>query len=64
MNFGDESHNSSTIKANVGAGSMKIQIAKENMPVIIHVNNSPLCNVKLTRNFEEIEDNVFVNKAD
>ena len=63
MNFGEKSHNSSHIKANVGAGSMKIQIAKENMPVIIHVNNSPLCNVKLTRNFKEIEDNVFVNKA-
>jgi hypothetical protein len=63
MNFGEKSHTSSNIQANVGAGSMKIQIAKDDMPVIIHVNNSPLCRVKLTKNFEEIEDNVFVNKA-
>jgi len=63
MNFGEQNYTGSTINANVGAGSMKIQIAKKDMPVIIHVNNSPLCKVKLTKNFHEIRDNVFVNEA-
>jgi hypothetical protein len=63
MNFGKKSYSNSNIKANVGAGNMKIFVSKKNMPVIIHINDSPLCKVKLTKNFKEIEDNVFVNEA-
>lgn len=51
----------SHIRASVGAGTLEILIPKSDCPIIIHVKSSMLCDVKLTKSFIEIEDNVFVN---
>jgi hypothetical protein len=49
------------VQASVGAGSLEILIPKDEIPVIIRVKKSMLCDVKLTKSFREIEENVFAN---
>jgi hypothetical protein len=51
------------IDASVGAGSLEILIPKNKIPIIIRVKESMLCDVKLTKSFTELEDNVFSNMA-
>lgn len=49
------------IDASVGAGSLEILIPRNEVPIIIRVKKSMLCDVKLTKSFHEVEENVFVN---
>ncbi|MEN8249506.1 MAG: hypothetical protein ABFS32_11285 [Bacteroidota bacterium] len=51
------------VKASVGAGNLEIIIPKSDIPIIVKVKKSLLCDVKLTRSFTEKEDNIFVNTA-
>lgn len=51
------------INASVGAGSLEIFIPKNKIPIIIRVKESMLCDVKLTKSFTELEDNVFSNMS-
>ena len=53
---------SSHIKASVGAGNLEILIPRYGCPIIIKVKSSMLCDMKLTKSFREIEDDVFVNE--
>ena len=52
----------SHIKASVGAGTLEILIPKNDCSIIIKIKNSMLCDVRLTKSFVEISDNVFVNE--
>ena len=63
LDFAEKPTVTSHIKASVGAGTLEILIPKSDCPIIIHVKSSMLCDVKLTKSFDEIEDNVFVNAA-
>lgn len=50
------------INASVGAGSLEILIPKGGeVPILVRVKESMLCDVKLTKSFIEKGDNVFVN---
>jgi len=49
------------VQASVGAGSMEILIPKSETGIIIRIKKSLLCNVKLTKSFSEVEENVFTN---
>lgn len=49
------------VMASVGAGNLEILIPKSDQPIIIRVKKSMLCDVKLTKSFIEIKDNVFAN---
>ena len=49
------------VRASVGAGSLEVLIHRDEIPVIIRVKKSMLCDVKLTKSFTEIEENVFAN---
>ena len=49
------------VDATVGAGNLDIILPDEDVPVIIYVGESPMCGVKLTEGFEEVEKNVYVN---
>jgi hypothetical protein len=49
------------VQASVGAGTLEILIPKGKIPVVIRVKKSMLCDVKLTKSFKEIEENVFAN---
>lgn len=51
------------VKASVGAGTLEISTDNHDIPTIIHVNNTILCQVELNKNFREIRDNVFVNSS-
>lgn len=51
------------IDASVGAGSLEILIPKDEIPIIIRVKKSMLCDVKLTKSFREMDENVFTNMA-
>jgi hypothetical protein len=49
------------INASVGAGSLEILIPRDEIPIVIRVKKSMLCDVKLTRSFREIATNVYSN---
>lgn len=51
------------IDASVGAGSLDIFIPSRNVPMIIYLKESPLCGMSMTKGFEEVEKNVFVNMS-
>ncbi|MDN5200538.1 hypothetical protein QQ008_04175 [Fulvivirgaceae bacterium BMA10] len=63
LNFSGESLIKTDVTASVGAGTLEIILEDQEVPVIVHVNNSLLCRVKLNRHFKEIRKNVFVNKG-
>lgn len=52
----------SHVKASVGAGSMEILIPKSDCSIIVRIKDSMLCDVRLTKSFREISDNVYVNE--
>ncbi len=63
LDFEKELLEKCVVDASVGAGNLEIILPKEKMPVILYIKDSPLCSVKLAEGFEEVERNVFVNRA-
>ena len=61
LDFDDITLSKCSVDAMVGAGSLEVLLPKKDVPVMIFVNNSPLCSVRLAKGFKEIDDNVFVN---
>ena len=53
----------SRVTASVGAGNLDILLPPKEIPILIRINNSPLCNIKMADNFEKIGHNTFGNKA-
>lgn len=53
---------SGRVDATVGAGNLEVLIPRKNAPVIIYINDSPLCGIKLAKDFKEVDDNIYVNK--
>jgi hypothetical protein len=53
----------SRVTASVGAGNLNILLPPKEIPVIIRISNSPLCNIKMADNFEKIGHNTFGNQA-
>lgn len=53
----------SRVSASVGAGNLNIMLPPKEIPVIIRINNSPLCNIKMAENFEKIGHNIYGNQA-
>jgi hypothetical protein len=51
------------VSASVGAGQLKVILPKEGYPAIIYFKNSPLCNISIKEEFEEVADHVFINKS-
>ncbi|MCG8476100.1 MAG: hypothetical protein MI784_11585 [Cytophagales bacterium] len=53
-----------SVKANVGAGKLIIQLPdNKELPIKIMFNDSPLCSADFDRSFKKIGDNVFANAA-
>lgn len=64
LDFSDKNDVSSRVNASVGAGTLLVYLDdKDETPVVIYINESPLCHVRLSNNFREIKKNVFVNKS-
>lgn len=51
------------INVSVGAGRLKIIVPEENHPAIVYFKSSPLCNISLNQAFEEVDENVYVNRS-
>lgn len=63
MRFAEKSGNKCLVNASVGAGSLEVLLENPEIPVIVHINDSPLCRIKMREVFTEIRPNVFVNKS-
>ena len=63
LDYSDQVLIKSNVTATVGAGNLEILVPKRNSPIKIVVHNSPLCHVKISKSFDEVEDNVFVNSS-
>jgi hypothetical protein len=63
LDYDDIPEQSSEIKASVGAGNLIVTIPSKEVPVIVKINDSLLCRVRLSKSFNEIEKNVFVNPS-
>ncbi|ADR21927.1 hypothetical protein MATR_04390 [Marivirga tractuosa] len=53
----------SRVSASVGAGTLNVVLPPAEIPVLIRINNSPLCNIKMAKDFEKIGHNTFGNQA-
>jgi hypothetical protein len=63
LDFSDKTLIKSNISANVGAGSLNVYVPNSEFPVIIYLNDSPLCHVKIAKNFRKLSPNVYVNES-
>ena len=61
LDFDRELAEKCVVNASVGAGNLEILLPRKGTPVIIRIKDSPLCAVKIAKDFEEVEKNVFVN---
>ena len=51
------------VKASVGAGNLEIILPQDKrIPVIIHLEKSLLCSVQMASDYEEVEENIYINK--
>lgn len=62
LDFTEKSRVKSTVNATVGAGNLVVNANESINPMIIYIQNSPLCRIKIPKGFKEIRENVFVNK--
>lgn len=63
LDFSDKCKNASHVQVSVGAGKLHVNLPRHEVPVMVKVNNSPLCRVNLPEGFTQSEANVFVNAA-
>lgn len=63
LNLGldDRINENNRISASVGAGNLNVSLPPSNIPVIVYINNSPLCRISLGDGFHQIEPNVYAN---
>jgi len=61
LDFTNKSMVKSNVNATVGAGNLIVSANESINPMIIYINNSPLCRIKIPNGFTEIRKNVFVN---
>lgn len=63
LDFGSTPEEEFHCNARVGAGSLDVIIPNKHTPVIIYIKDSPLCGIRMDDDFEEVEDNVYVNTS-
>lgn len=51
------------INVSVGAGKLKIIVPEKDYPAIIYFKSSPLCNISLSKAFEQVDENIYVNRS-
>ena len=52
-----------SVKGSVGAGNMIILLPDESVPVIVRINQSWLCSIKLSRGLKKTDENTYTNAA-
>ena len=61
LDFTNKSLVKSNVNATVGAGNLIVNANESMNPMIIYIQNSPLCRIKIPQSFTEIRKNVFIN---
>ncbi|HQQ83076.1 MAG TPA: hypothetical protein PK059_07775 [Cyclobacteriaceae bacterium] len=51
------------VQGSVGAGNMVIFLPEETVPVLVHINESWLCSVNLSRSLHRVGENSYANNA-
>lgn len=63
LNYNKFPENKSKVKASVGGGDIDIFIPRNSSTaVMISVGKSPLCSLEIPDDFEEVDENIFVNR--
>lgn len=63
LDFSDKPDQMPAVKGSVGAGNMVILLPEETVPVMVKINESWLCSVKLSKNLKRISENTYANAA-
>lgn len=63
LDLSDKNLTNNRISASVGAGNLNISLPPNNIPVIVYINNSPLCRILLGEEFQQIKPNVYANSS-
>lgn len=63
LDFGQGVNEHCQINVSVGAGKLKIILPEKDYPAIVYFKSSPLCNISLSQAFEEVDDDVYVNRS-
>ncbi|MBS1681368.1 MAG: hypothetical protein JST48_06630 [Bacteroidetes bacterium] len=63
LDFSDKPSVSHRIKGSVGAGTLIVYLPAKEVPVIVHVTDSWLCSLSLSRSLKKINSNTFANAA-
>jgi hypothetical protein len=50
------------VTAKVGAGNMEILLTENQNPILIRINNSPLCHIKIPKSFKKIDKDTYANE--
>lgn len=61
MDFKKAEKIKTNVQASVGAGKLEVILPREDVPVQINLNDSPLCQVKMPNDFEKTDENVFTS---
>ena len=62
MDFVDAETINTNVRATIGAGKLEIILPKNDLPVKININDSPLCHIIIPKEFEKSADHVFVSR--
>lgn len=63
LDFSGKESNKVRCDAKIGAGSLDVLIPNRDIPVIIYLKDSPFCGIKMEDDFEEVEENIYVNHS-
>ena len=63
LDFSNKPDHAPSVKGSVGAGNMIILLPEETVPVMVKINESWLCSVKLSKNLKRISENTYANAA-
>lgn len=63
LDFSDKPAVSNRIKGSVGAGNLTIILPKEETPVLVKIQDSWLCSVKVPSDLKKVGENTFANRA-
>lgn len=61
IDFEEAEEINTNVNATVGAGKLEVLLPHGGIPVKINVNDSPLCRVKMPKNFEKVGENEFAS---
>lgn len=63
LDFSNKPTDGNHVVGSVGAGNLVIQLPDEGTPVMVHINDSWLCSINLSKSLKKIGDSKYANAA-